>query len=57
MVEEGDDLGDRDAAAEREEATEEMEREVSPRLLRIGVEPGGSGLDELGFSMYDLGIR
>lgn len=30
MVEEGDDLGDRDAAAEREEATEEMEREVSP---------------------------
>jgi hypothetical protein len=59
VVEEGDGLGDRDAAVEREEATEEMEREVSPRrrLLRIGVEPGGSGPDELGFSRYDLGIR
>jgi hypothetical protein len=59
VVEEGDDLGDRDAAAEREEETEEMEREVSPRrrLLRIRVEPGGSGPYELVFSRYDLGIR
>jgi hypothetical protein len=57
VVEEGDNLGGRDAVAEREEATEEMEREVSPRLrlLRIRVEPGGSGPDELGFSRYDLG--
>jgi hypothetical protein len=59
VVEEGDNLGDWDAAAEREEETEEMEREVSLRLrlLWIGVEPGGSGPDELGFSRYDLGIR
>jgi hypothetical protein len=58
VVEEGDDLEDRDAAVEREEAVEEMERELSPRrsLLRIGVEPGGSRPDELGFSRYDLGI-
>jgi hypothetical protein len=50
---------DRDAAVEREEETEEMEREVSLRLrlLWIRVEPRGSGPDELGFSRYDLGIR
>jgi hypothetical protein len=59
VVEEGDNLGDRDAAVEREEVAEEMEQELSLRrsLLRIGVEPGGSGPDELGFSRYDLGIH